>query len=62
MVAVLDLMQGGFPSRAQFSDVYSMYKALMPDRLKRLDARLFCKVCCLKWVVISKRWTLPFQV
>ncbi|XP_076818401.1 unconventional myosin-VI-like isoform X1 [Clavelina lepadiformis] len=43
MVSVLDLMQGGFPSRAQFSDVYSMYKALMPERLKRLDPRLFCK-------------------
>nr|CAB3264159.1 unconventional myosin-VI [Phallusia mammillata] len=43
MVSVLDLMQGGFPSRAQFSDVYNMYKTLMPDKLKRLDPRMFCK-------------------
>ncbi|XP_077972837.1 unconventional myosin-VI-like isoform X3 [Styela clava] len=43
MVSVLDLMQGGFPSRAQFSDLYDMYKKLMPEHMKRLDPRLFCK-------------------
>ncbi|XP_078492466.1 unconventional myosin-VI isoform X2 [Ciona intestinalis] len=43
MVSVLDLMQGGFPSRAQFSVVYNMYKSIMPEKLKRLDPRLFCK-------------------
>lgn len=44
MVSVLDLMQGGFPSRAPFHELYNMYKAYMPDKLTRLNPRLFCKV------------------
>ncbi|XP_023380871.1 unconventional myosin-VI [Pteropus vampyrus] len=43
MVSVLDLMQGGFPSRASFHELYNMYKKYMPDKLARLDPRLFCK-------------------
>ncbi|XP_071489827.1 unconventional myosin-VI-like [Diadema antillarum] len=43
MVSVLDLMQGGFPSRTQFQDLYNMYKQYMPPELVRLDPRLFCK-------------------
>ncbi|XP_052213073.1 unconventional myosin-VI-like isoform X2 [Dreissena polymorpha] len=43
MNAVLDLMQQGFPSRTQFSELYSMYKAYLPPDLARLDPRLFCK-------------------
>uniref|UniRef100_A0A8C4QSW8 Myosin VIb n=1 Tax=Eptatretus burgeri TaxID=7764 RepID=A0A8C4QSW8_EPTBU len=43
MVSVLDLMQGGFPSRAPFHELYNMYKMYMPDSLVRLDPRLFCK-------------------
>ncbi|XP_012664984.1 unconventional myosin-VI isoform X5 [Otolemur garnettii] len=43
MVSVLDLMQGGFPSRASFHELYNMYKRYMPDKLARLDPRLFCK-------------------
>uniref|UniRef100_A0A8D2B0L3 Unconventional myosin-VI n=1 Tax=Sciurus vulgaris TaxID=55149 RepID=A0A8D2B0L3_SCIVU len=43
MVSVLDLMQGGFPSRASFHELYNMYKEYMPDKLARLDPRLFCK-------------------
>ncbi|XP_078700151.1 unconventional myosin-VI-like isoform X1 [Branchiostoma floridae x Branchiostoma belcheri] len=43
MVSVLDLMQGGFPSRAQFQDLYNMYKQYLPADLARLDPRLFCK-------------------
>ncbi|XP_033635781.1 unconventional myosin-VI-like [Asterias rubens] len=43
MVTVLGLMQGGFPSRTQFSDLYDMYKKYMPSELVRLDPRLFCK-------------------
>ncbi|NP_999186.1 unconventional myosin-VI [Sus scrofa] len=43
MVSVLDLMQGGFPSRASFHEVYNMYKKSLPDKLARLDPRLFCK-------------------
>ncbi|XP_062952222.1 unconventional myosin-VI isoform X5 [Cynocephalus volans] len=42
MVSVLDLMQGGFPSRASFHELYNMYKKYMPDKLARLDPRLFC--------------------
>lgn len=45
MVSVLDLMQGGFPSRAPFHELYNMYKQYMPAKLTRLDPRLFCKVC-----------------
>nr|XP_025044925.1 unconventional myosin-VI isoform X4 [Pelodiscus sinensis] len=43
MVSVLDLMQGGFPSRAAFHELYNMYKKYMPEKLARLDPRLFCK-------------------
>uniref|UniRef100_A0A8I5ZYN7 Unconventional myosin-VI n=1 Tax=Rattus norvegicus TaxID=10116 RepID=A0A8I5ZYN7_RAT len=43
MVSVLDLMQGGFPSRASFHELYNMYKKYMPEKLARLDPRLFCK-------------------
>uniref|UniRef100_A0A8B9LAM1 Unconventional myosin-VI n=1 Tax=Astyanax mexicanus TaxID=7994 RepID=A0A8B9LAM1_ASTMX len=43
MVSVLDLMQGGFPSRAPFHELYNMYKQYMPPKLTRLDPRLFCK-------------------
>jgi len=43
MVSVLSLMQQGFPSRTQFSELYSMYKSYLPAELARLDPRLFCK-------------------
>ncbi|XP_028294764.1 myosin VIb isoform X1 [Gouania willdenowi] len=43
MVSVLDLMQGGFPSRAPFYELYNMYKQYMPEKLTRLNPRLFCK-------------------
>ncbi|KAJ8341958.1 hypothetical protein SKAU_G00342490 [Synaphobranchus kaupii] len=43
MVSVLDLMQGGFPSRAPFHELYNMYKQYLPEKLTRLDPRLFCK-------------------
>ncbi|CAF0726267.1 unnamed protein product [Didymodactylos carnosus] len=43
MVSVLDLMQQGFPSRTQFSELYNMYKSYLPAELARLDPRLFCK-------------------
>uniref|UniRef100_A0A3P8V144 Unconventional myosin-VI n=1 Tax=Cynoglossus semilaevis TaxID=244447 RepID=A0A3P8V144_CYNSE len=43
MVSVLDLMQGGFPSRAPFHELYNMYQKFMPPKLCRLDPRLFCK-------------------
>ncbi|XP_072290391.1 unconventional myosin-VI-like isoform X2 [Eucyclogobius newberryi] len=43
MVSVLDLMQGGFPSRAPFHELYNLYQKYMPPKLTRLDPRLFCK-------------------
>jgi myosin VI len=43
MVSVLSLMQQGFPSRTQFSELYAMYKSYLPAELARLDPRLFCK-------------------
>lgn len=43
MNSVLDLMQQGFPSRTQFSELYNMYKKYLPPDLARLDPRLFCK-------------------
>jgi myosin-6 len=43
MVAVLDLMQGGYPSRTQFKDLYDMYEASLPPALKSLDPRTFAK-------------------
>ena len=43
MVTVLDLMQGGFPSRTQFKDLYDMYKAVLPPELASLDPRTFAK-------------------
>ncbi|XP_076466820.1 unconventional myosin-VI-like isoform X2 [Babylonia areolata] len=43
MVSVLELMQQGYPSRTQFSELYNMYKKFLPPELSRLDPRLFCK-------------------
>jgi myosin-6 len=44
MVSVLDLMQGGFPSRTAFKDLYDMYKSVLPPALASLEPRIFCKV------------------
>ncbi|KAK7077209.1 Unconventional myosin-VI [Halocaridina rubra] len=43
MTSVLELMQQGYPSRAPFHDLYTMYKKYLPSELARLDPRLFCK-------------------
>merc|ERR1719498_405216 len=43
MVSVLDLMQGGYPSRTQFKDLYDMYASILPPELKKLDPRTFAK-------------------
>ncbi|KAG0717169.1 Unconventional myosin-VI [Chionoecetes opilio] len=43
MTTVLELMQQGYPSRAPFHDLFSMYKQYLPPELARLDPRLFCK-------------------
>ena len=43
MGSVLELMQQGYPSRTSFSDLYNMYRSLLPPDLARLDARTFCR-------------------
>eukprot|EP00056_Hartaetosiga_gracilis_P005906 m.90736 g.90736 ORF g.90736 m.90736 type:complete len:1102 (+) comp12313_c0_seq1:2312-5617(+) len=43
MVSVLDLMQGGFPSRTAFQDLYDLYKDALPPALAQLDPRTFAK-------------------
>jgi len=43
MVSVLDLMQGGFPSRTAFKELYDLYKAALPPALASLEPRIFCK-------------------
>jgi len=43
MVTVMDLMQGGFPSRTQFKELYDMYKSSLPPALAKLDPRTFAK-------------------
>jgi myosin-6 len=43
MVSVLDLMQGGFPSRTAFKDLYDMYASILPPVLKALDPRTFAQ-------------------
>jgi myosin-6 len=43
MVSVLDLMQGGYPSRTAFKDLYDMYKSVLPPELAALDPRTFAK-------------------
>jgi len=43
MVSVLDLMQGGYPSRTSFNDLYVMYEKVLPPALKALDPRTFAK-------------------
>ncbi|VDK40121.1 unnamed protein product [Taenia asiatica] len=40
---VLMLMQQGFPSRTQFGDLYSAYKPILPQELRRLEPRMFFK-------------------
>ncbi|KJE93657.1 myosin-VI [Capsaspora owczarzaki ATCC 30864] len=43
MVEVLTLLQGGYPSRTAFSDLYEMYKGFLPAKLSSLDPRTFCQ-------------------
>lgn len=40
---VLVLMQKGFPSRTQFTELYEVYKPLLTKDLKRLEPRTFLK-------------------
>lgn len=45
MTTVLELMEHGYPSRAPFSDLYSMYQTYLPKELKQLQPKVFCEVC-----------------
>ncbi|VDN09933.1 unnamed protein product [Dibothriocephalus latus] len=42
---VLALMEKGFPSRTQFTELYEAYKPLLTNDLRRLEPRTFLKVC-----------------
>lgn len=44
MTSVLELMEHGFPSRAPFADLYSMYHSHLPMELKKLEPKIFCQV------------------
>ncbi|XP_063243579.1 myosin heavy chain 95F isoform X2 [Bacillus rossius redtenbacheri] len=43
MITVMELMQEGFPTRASFNELNSMYRQYLPPELAQLDARTFCK-------------------
>lgn len=42
-IAVLELMEHGYPSRAPFNDLHDMYKQYLPQKLHKLSAKLFCE-------------------
>lgn len=43
-IAVLELMEHGYPSRAPFNDLHQMYKGYLPAKLQSLPAKTFCEV------------------
>lgn len=49
MTTVLELMEHGYPSRAPFADLYSMYQSYLPKELKQLQPKVFCEV----WKLIN---------
>lgn len=46
MVSVLELMEHGYPSRAPFQQLFSMYASYLPPVLSRLAPKTFCEVSC----------------
>lgn len=42
-IAVLELMEHGYPSRAPFNDLHDMYKGYLPPKLQKLSPKLFCE-------------------
>lgn len=44
MTNVLELMGHGYPSRAPFAELYSMYQSYLPQELKSLNPKTFCEV------------------
>ncbi|XP_077297660.1 myosin heavy chain 95F jaguar isoform X2 [Arctopsyche grandis] len=43
MISVLELMEHGFPSRAPFQELHSMYKSYLPPKLSALAPKIFCE-------------------
>ena len=43
MLEALQLMQGGYPSRTDFQNLYDMYKKYLPPLMANLDVRTFCE-------------------
>ncbi|XP_045447182.1 myosin heavy chain 95F [Melitaea cinxia] len=42
-IAVLALMEHGFPSRAPFADLHAMYRSYLPPKLHSLSPKVFCQ-------------------
>ncbi|XP_046963537.1 myosin heavy chain 95F isoform X1 [Vanessa cardui] len=42
-IAVLSLMEHGFPSRAPFADLHNMYSSYLPPKLQNLSPKVFCQ-------------------
>lgn len=42
-ISVLELMAHGYPSRAPFNDLHSMYKQYLPPKLTKLPPKTFCE-------------------
>ncbi|KAI4457701.1 myosin [Holotrichia oblita] len=43
MTVVLELMEHGYPIRAPFRELYSMYQSYLPPKMHNLSPRLFCE-------------------
>ncbi|KAK9747364.1 Myosin head (motor domain) [Popillia japonica] len=43
MTVVLELMEHGYPIRAPFRELYSMYQSYLPPKMQNLSPRLFCE-------------------
>ncbi|XP_071051192.1 myosin heavy chain 95F isoform X2 [Onthophagus taurus] len=43
MTVVLELMEHGYPSRAPFNELHTMYQEYLPKELKGLNPRAFCE-------------------
>ncbi|CAO1430727.1 unnamed protein product [Diamesa hyperborea] len=41
--SVLELMEYGYPSRVPFSELYNMYKPILPPELAKLQPKTFCE-------------------
>lgn len=60
MTTVLELMEHGYPSRAPFAELYSLYKDYMPKELKKLDPRTFCEVISYLTILLKIKLLMAF--